>query len=195
MWSMLLVLDDIICEQSDNQTSVSLTHLQQKDNCALLSDSKLGFSLISNGFLSSLELILVKQIVVLKRGHVLVKLKDERAGRGDVVCQDLLFTHACQVLDDCSERVAMGHHNDFLAGHHLRADLVVPVGQDAVDSDLERLGLGQHIRGQVEISTVKRGMSLVVQFKLGRRNVIGAAPLKHFFFSVLFSSLSFVETL
>ena len=157
--------------------------------------SQLGFSLICNGFLSSLELSLIKQVVVLKRSHVLIELEDKGAGRGNVVRQNFLFVHASQVLDNGSQRVAVGHDNDSLAVHDLGADLVIPVGQDAVDGDLEWLCGWENIRRQGAIPAVELGVSLVVQVELSRGDVVGTAPFEHLLLAVLLGSLRLVESL
>ena len=59
--------------------------------------------LVGHSFLARLELLLVEQVVVLEGLHVLVELEDERACRRDVVANDLLFVHSCEVLDDAAE--------------------------------------------------------------------------------------------
>ena len=157
--------------------------------------SQLGFGLVGNSFLTSLELLFIEQIVVLERLHVLVKLKDERAGSGDIVGENLLLTHARQVLHDGAERVAVGDHDDILACEHLRADSVVPVGQDTVHSDLERLSPGKDIGRQVSVPALKPWVSLVVQVQLRRRDVVAPAPLEHLLLAVLLSCLSLIEAL
>jgi len=56
----------------------------------------------------------------------------------------------------------MGDDDDFLIVHHLGADGIVPVGQSTVNCNLERLSCWQAVDGQVAVSFVEAGMSLVV---------------------------------
>ena len=55
----------------------------------------------------------------------------------------------------------MGDDDDFLIVHHLGADGVVPVWQNAVNCDLQRLGGWQAVDGQLAVSLVEAGMSFV----------------------------------
>ena len=142
-------------------------------------NSQLSFGLVGNSFLSGLELFLADEVVVLKGVHVGVELKDKRAGGRDVVANDLLLVHASEVLDNSTERVAMSNNNDALTVHDLRADRIIPVGEYAIDSDLEGLSAGKHTRWQESKSTVELRMSFVIQVKLGRRNVVRTSPLGH----------------
>jgi len=90
------------------------------------SHSNLG--LVCDGFLSSLKLFLIEQVIVFEGLHVLVKLEDKWACCRDIVCQNFFLAHSCKVLDDGPERVAVGNNNDTLALDNLRANSVVPVG-------------------------------------------------------------------
>lgn len=160
-----------------------------------LGSSKLGLGLVSNGFLSGSELILIEEVVVLEGLHVLVELKDQGARSRDVVGENLGLGHASQVLDNSSERVTMGDDNDALALDDLRADLVIPVREHALDGVLKALGPGEAVRGEVVESTVVSGVSLVVEVKLGRRNVVGTTPLEDLIITVDLGSLGLVEPL
>ena len=95
--------------------------------------------------MSGPKLLFVEQVVVLQWSHVLVELENQRAGSRDVVSKNLLLAHTSQVLDDCTEGVAVGDHDHSLSGDDLRADSVIPVGQDAINGGLERLSLRKYI--------------------------------------------------
>ena len=161
----------------------------------MTSCSHLLLGLVSNSFLASLELLFIEQVVVLKRLHVLIELEDERAGRGDVVGKNLLLAHAGKVLDDGTKRVAVGNDNNALARDDLWADSVIPVGQDAINSDLERLSLGKHIGWQIAISALEAWMPLILEVELGRGDVVGATPLEDLLLAVLLGSLGLVKAL
>lgn len=157
--------------------------------------SELCSSLVGYSILSSLELLLVEQVVVLERLHVLVELKDKRTGCRDVILENLSLAHAGQVLDDGTQGVTMGNDDDTLAVNHLGADMIVPVGEHALHRQLKVLSTGQDGRRKVAVAAIEAGMSLVVKLERGRRNVVTAAPLKHLLFSVLLGRLSLVQTL
>ena len=160
-----------------------------------LINSQLSFGLVGNSFLSGLELFLADEVVVLKGVHLGVELKDKRASGGDVVANDLLLVHASEVLDNSTERVAMSNDYNALTVHDLGADRVVPVGENAIDSDLQGLGTGKHNRWEELESTVKLRMSFVILIELRRGDIVRTTPLSDFLFSVLFSSLGLVKSL
>lgn len=89
----------------------------------------------------------------------------------------------------------MSADNHSLTLHDLGADRVVPVGQDAIDSDLKRLGAGEHIWRQQAVASIESWVSLIIHLKLGRRDVIAASPLENLLFAVLLGCLGLVETL
>ena len=57
----------------------------------------------------------------------------------EIQFHDSLFGHVIQMLDDSSQRVSVSCDQDLLAGLDLGHDHVVPVGQRALDCQLEGL--------------------------------------------------------
>jgi hypothetical protein len=157
--------------------------------------SQLGLSLVSDSLLSGLELSLINQVVVLLGLKILIEFKNERAGRRDVVSNDLLVGHASEMLNDSTEGVSVGDDDDALTSEDLGADRVVPVGQHAVDRRLQGLRLGQHVVGETLVAAVKPGVTLIIERELGRGDVEASAPLSDLLFTVLGGSLGLVESL
>lgn len=145
--------------------------------------------------MASFELLLVQKVVVLEGYHVLVELEDQGARGRDVVTNDFLFVHASQVLNNTTQRVTVSDDNHALTCHDLGANRVEPVRQDTVNCDLQRLSLGEHIRRERAVAALETGVSLVGEFKRGRRNIVAAAPLCHLLFTMLCGSLCLIETL
>lgn len=99
------------------------------------------------------------------------------------------------MLHDGSEGVTMSHHDDLLVLDDLRADLIVPVGQHPVDSDLKRLSLREYIEWHVLIALIVDGVSLVLDGQLGWWDVIAASPDCHLVLTVLRCRLCLVKAL
>ena len=89
----------------------------------------------------------------------------------------------------------MGHDYHTLSLEDLRADLIVPERKDTINCNLERLSLGEDILWKTLIPGIMPRVSLIINVKLRRRNVVAASPEHDLFFSVLGSSLSLVKTL
>ena len=93
--------------------------------------------MVGNGLLSSLELLLVYEVVVLQRLHALVELKHQRARSRDVVLKDLSLRHAGQMFHHGPQTVAVCDYNHVFACLHLRSNRVDPVRHHALDGGLE----------------------------------------------------------
>ena len=89
----------------------------------------------------------------------------------------------------------MSDNNDGLTLDNLRADLIVPVGKDAINGDLKGLGAWEHIRWQSTVPPIETWMSLIRELECGRGDVVASAPLQDLLFAVLLSSLSLVKAL
>ena len=142
-----------------------------------------------------LQLCIVQQEVIFKGTHFGIEFEDEWASSWDVVCDDLILSHVGQVFDDGAEGVAVSAYHNPLALQDLGTDRVVPVGQDAIDGDLERLGPRENIRGQQAVASIESWVSFVIHLELGRWDVIAASPLENLLLAVLLSCLRLVETL
>ena len=89
----------------------------------------------------------------------------------------------------------MSNDDDLLSVHDLRAERVVPVGENAVDRDFKRFGAGKNCGGQTGVATLKLGVSRVLHVQFWGWNVVGAAPLQNLFFSMFLGSFCLVESL
>lgn len=101
------------------------------------------------------------------------------------------------MLDDSAETVSVGSNDDILAGLHLGDDGVVPVGQRALDGQLQRLEHGELLGLRVSLVPVVLDDGLVVGVvRLHRRwwGIEAATPDLHLSLSVLGSRLSLVQT-
>ena len=158
-------------------------------------ESVLGLSLVSHSFLSSPELFLGKEVIVLKGLHILIKLEDERTCSWNVVLENLQLRQAGEVLNNSTKRVAVTDNDDALTCHNLRADCVIPVRHHTIARHLKRLPLGDYVRGQHAVAALEARVPLVSEIKLGRRDVVATTPLSYLIFAVLCRSLSLVKAL
>lgn len=79
----------------------------------------------------------------LRRTEVVVELVHERDARRDVQARDVVVRDAVEVLHERAERVAVRRDEDGLASAQVLRDVRLPVRQEAVDDELQRLGTGQ----------------------------------------------------
>ena len=145
--------------------------------------------------LSSLELIIVEQVVVLEDVEVLVELVNERHRSGDIVLEDLILAHAIEHLNDGAQRVTMSNDNNVLVVEDLRADSVVPVRQDTVNSDFKRLSIRERAVRQVLVLGRESRVSFVIIIERRRRNVVASSPLKNLLLAMPRGRLGLVEAL
>lgn len=89
----------------------------------------------------------------------------------------------------------MGDYNYRLTLLDVRTDLIVPVGQDAVNGGLKGLGAWEHIRWQTTVPPIETWVPLVRKLECGRRDVIASAPLHDLLLAMLLSRLRLVEAL
>ena len=75
-----------------------------------------------------------------ERLEVLVQPVDQRDAGGDVELGDVGVADAVEVLDEPAQRVAVRRDQHGLAGAQIGDDVALPVGQEPVDHELERLG-------------------------------------------------------
>ena len=80
------------------------------------------------------------------------------------------------MLDQRAEGVAVGSHQDRLAGSQLRRDVALPEGQHAIQGDLEALGSDDAGVRQGGVLRVVAWVMGRVQRALGGRNVIRTTP-------------------
>jgi hypothetical protein len=86
-----------------------------------------GFGLISDSLHPLFECLFIKEIIVLKRGEVLIEFENERASSGNVIADDVCVRHLGEMLNDGSQGVTVSHDNYTLAIENHRADLIIPV--------------------------------------------------------------------
>ena len=72
--------------------------------------------------------------------EVVIQLVDERDAGRDVELGDVRVADAVEVLDERAQRVAVRRHQHGLARCEVFRDVGLPVGQQAIDHELERLG-------------------------------------------------------
>ena len=89
----------------------------------------------------------------------------------------------------------MSDNNDGLTLNDLRADLIVPVGKDAINGDLKGLSAWEHIRWQSTVPPIETWVSLVRKLECGRRDVIASAPLHDLLLAMLLCRLRLVKAL
>lgn len=130
------------------------------------------------------------------RLEILIEFVDEWNASRDVVPEDLHVAHATERLHNRAERVSVSHDDQLLSVFDLRADSVVPVRKDTRESSLERLSSGKAVHRQQLVASVVHGMAInIVELDFRRRHIVTSSPESYLLNSVLFSSLSLVESL
>ena len=139
-------------------------------------ESLLCLCLISDSLHSLLELLLIEKVVVFKRGKVAIEFENERASSWDIVADDVSIRHLGEMLHDSAKGISMSGYDDSLAIKDLRADLIVPVGKNTINCDLEGLCCRKDILSKACIARIKLRVALVIEGKLRRRNIEAASP-------------------
>lgn len=94
------------------------------------------------------------------------------------------FGDVAEDFHDCSEAVAVGHHQHSLPWFYARDDGIVPEGKDAVDGSLQTFSPGKFLRLEVAISLIVAGMPRIVCLKFRRRNIVAPSPNLHLVLTV-----------
>src|SRR5690606_16987950 len=106
---------------------------------------------------------------------VLVELVDQRDARGDVQRGDVVVADVLELLHQTAQRVAVRGLTHGLACHQVGHDRALPVGQQAVDDELERVG-ARHLTVDTRVPGVVHLAELTGVVEQGRGHIEGAAP-------------------
>ncbi|OEI67469.1 hypothetical protein Cus16_2904 [Curtobacterium sp. ER1/6] len=130
----------------------------------------------------------------LRRAEVVVELVHERDARRDVEARDVVVGDAVEVLHERAERVAVRRDEDGLPLAEVLRDVRLPVRQQAVDHELQRLRAGQLV-AELGVATVPGLRPLGVVGDGGRRDVERPTPLHELLLAVLLERLGLVLAL
>ena len=137
----------------------------------------------------------VSQESSVDRLSALVDVVHDRNPGGEVQADDLLIGDPVEMLDERSQRVAVGDHEDPLAVGDLRLDHVVPVGERSLDGVGECFGAGQFIRGHVGVALIVSRPVWITSVHRRRRRVVASSPDQDLLGPVLLDGLGLVQSL
>src|SRR5688572_621745 len=132
----------------------------------------------------------VLQVMPLARAHLLVEVVDYGLAGGNLEPGDVRIRDARQVLDQRAERIAVGRDDHRLAARQHRQDRGVPVGQHALDRQLEAFGRGN---GDPGIARIGGQIVRPAGLEHRRRHVEAAAPHPDLLVAVPGRGLGLVE--
>lgn len=127
--------------------------------------------------------------------QVVVQFVHQGDTGGDVQPGDVGVGDVVQLLDQRSQRVTVGADQHGLARQQVGGNVVLPVGQQSVDDDLQRLGLGDDLGVQVGVSSFAVLRVLVVRGDRRRRHVERASVGLELFGTVFLHRLRLVSAL
>ena len=129
------------------------------------------------------------------RLHLVIQFVDQRHTRWDVEFGDLGLADVVEIFDKGADAVAVRGDEHALSRPDGGDERRVPVGQDAFQRDLERLGGGQLFGSQRGVTRIEARVAFVGRFQRGRRGVVTAPPDLHLRLAKLFGGLGFVQSL
>ncbi len=116
---------------------------------------------------------------------------DDRLAGGNLEPGDVVVGDVRQVLDQRAQRIAVGGDQHRLAAGKHRQDIALPIGQHALDGELEAFGVGD--RRSRHSADRRRGRTAPPASSSRRRGVEAAAPDLHLLLAVLLGGFGLVE--